>query len=278
MRLLQALSPEAKESFIKRALKRQEARQKKYVLSVNHFCNLFGGVCTFPFPLSVTRCILYWTFVYHHCVFLGWIKWQVKLPPRFVRVRDARAVTTQTWKNSLRIWRWLWMIITDIAICGMPYLPQFKNAFIFEYIFICDNITTYISFEMILIFTSSYCFFSHRRWMTIWMHKWSKYRIICSQQEFCPLQRYMQIGTVGIKAYRNITLLDDPVQYKLHARAKGCMYDVHCTWSKSITNSHNSRKLQNDIYDEFPTLAVVGSVYISNQWPRLFIYSVVAVL
>ena len=92
--------------------------------------------------------------------------------------------------------------------------------------------------------TFLYCYFSHRRWMTLWMHKWSKYRIICSQQEFCPPTWYMRIGTVGIMAYRNITLLHDPVQYKLHARAKGCMYDVHCTWSNSKTNSHNSRKLQ----------------------------------
>ena len=48
MPLLQALPPEAKESIIKRALKRQEARQKKYVLSVNHFCNLFGVYVLFP--------------------------------------------------------------------------------------------------------------------------------------------------------------------------------------------------------------------------------------
>ena len=82
---------------------------------------------------------------------------------------------------------------------------------------------------------------------------------------------------MGIKAYRNITLLNDPVQYKLHAHAKGCMHDVHCTWLNSNANSHNSRKLQNDI-DEFPALAVVGRVYISNHWPRLFIYCVVAVL
>ena len=46
--LLQALHSKQKELFIKRALKRQEARQKKYVLSVNHFCNLFGVSVLFP--------------------------------------------------------------------------------------------------------------------------------------------------------------------------------------------------------------------------------------